>query len=79
MHARFLTREQVADELYSVAQAYAVIRRKDLRAMKVGGRGTRRIGRDDLEDYFSRMYVETERWIQEHPFTEGDQPPEEPW
>lgn len=68
---RFLTREQVADELnISMAQAYALIRRGDLRAAKIGGRGTWRIGRDDLEDYIARMYTETATWIEEHPFTE---------
>lgn len=74
MTARFLTREQVADELnVSMAQAYALIRRKDLRALKIGGRGTWRVGRDDLEAYIERAYAETERWIEEHPFNEGDE------
>jgi excisionase family DNA binding protein len=70
-HPRFLTREQVADELnISMAQAYALIRRGDLRALKLGGRGTWRVGRDDLEAFIARLYEETERWIEEHPFDE---------
>lgn len=74
MTSRFLTREQVADELnVSMAQAYALIRRKDLRALKIGGRGTWRVGRDDLESYIERAYAETERWIDEHPFNEDDE------
>ena len=73
MTARFLTRKQVADELaVSTSQVYALIRRGDLRHLKVGGRGLQRIGREDLEAYIERTYAETERWIAEHPFGEGD-------
>jgi excisionase family DNA binding protein len=49
MTPRFLTREQVAEELnISKAQLYALLRRGDLRHIKIGGRGLYRIGRDDL-------------------------------
>ena len=73
MHARFLTREQVAEELnVSLSQVYALLRRKDLRAAKLGGRGVWRIGRDDLEAYIERTYAETERWIDEHPFIDAE-------
>ena len=71
MPRRFLTRKQVAEELnISMAQCYALIRRGELRAAKIGGRGDYRIGRDDLEAYIERTYAETERWIEEHSFTE---------
>ncbi|WP_027861738.1 helix-turn-helix domain-containing protein [Marmoricola sp. URHB0036] len=71
MTDRFLTREQVAEELAtSKAQVYALIRRGDLRAMKIGGRGVWRVSRQDLEDYIARTYDETERWIVGHPFTD---------
>lgn len=71
---RFLTREQVADELaISKAQVYALLRRKDLRAMKIGGRGIWRISREDLETYIKRTYDETARWIAKHPFTEDEE------
>lgn len=74
---RFLTREQVAEELnISMSQTYALIRRGDIRAAKIGGRGDWRIGRDDLEAYVDRAYRETERWITDHPFTGEDE--EEP-
>ena len=54
MPARFLTRAQIAEELnISMAQCYALIRRGELRAAKIGGRGDYRIGRDDLEAYTS--------------------------
>lgn len=79
MSERFLTRSEVALELnVSEAQVYALIRRRDLRAAKIGGRGTWRIGRDDLEAFIETAYEQTARWIAEHPFTEDDEPLEEP-
>jgi excisionase family DNA binding protein len=76
--ARFLTRTEVADELaISESQVYALIRRKDLRALKIGGRGTWRIGRDDLEALITRLYKETGIWIDEHPFTEDSPSPDD--
>src|SRR5215203_615787 len=69
---RFLSRKQVAEELnISMAQCYALLRRGELPAAKIGGRGDYRIGRDDLEAYIKRTYGETERWIEKHPYTEG--------
>lgn len=70
---RFLTLEQVADELaISKAQVYALVRRKELRALKIGGRGVWRISRDDIEDYLSQGFKDTARWIENHPFTEEE-------
>ncbi len=61
MDRRFLTLADVADVLnISAAQAYALVRSGDLRAIKVGGRGQWRIADADLEDYIQRMYAETE-------------------
>ncbi len=61
MDRRFLTLADVADVLnISAAQAYALVRSGDLRAIKVGGRGQWRIADTDLEDYIQRMYAETE-------------------
>ena len=55
------TLADVADVLnISAAQAYALVRSGDLRAIKVGGRGQWRIADTDLEDYIQRMYAETE-------------------
>ena len=60
MPARFLTREQVSDELnISKAQAYALLRRGELRAAKIGGRGDYRIGRDDLDADIERTRAQT--------------------
>jgi hypothetical protein len=73
MSARFLTRAQVADEAAtSMAQAYALIRRGELRAAKIGGRGDLPHRPGDLEAYIARAYAETERGVAEHPFTPGE-------
>lgn len=64
MDRRFLTLTDVSDVLnISAAQAYALVRSKDLRAIKVGGRGQWRIAEADLENYIQRMYEETERLL----------------
>ncbi len=42
-------------------QAYVLIRRREIRALKIGGRGTWRVGLDDLEVFIQRTYKETER------------------
>jgi len=50
MDPRFFTIDQVAEALDTTkAQVYALVRRKELRAIKLGGRGQWRIGRTDLE------------------------------
>lgn len=67
---RFLLLADVAEILNtSVAQVYALVRRKELKAMKIGGRGQWRVQASDLEDYIQRMYVEADRFIDDHPFT----------
>ena len=66
---RFLTLADVAEVLsISAAQAYALVRSGDLRAIKVGGRGQWRIEEFELEDYISRMYAETADFVRSHPF-----------
>ncbi len=67
---RFLLLTDVAEILNtSVAQVYALVRRKELLAMKIGGRGQWRVQASDLEDYITRMYDQADRFIDEHPFT----------
>jgi excisionase family DNA binding protein len=69
---RFLTLDQVSEELATTkAQVYALVRRGDLGAIKLGGRGQWRIGRADLEAYVQRLYEETARWVEAHPFGDG--------
>ena len=72
MSARFVTMQQVAEELrLSAAQVYALVRSKDLPAVKIGGRGQWRIERARLEEWIARLYRDTEQFIDEHPFTGG--------
>ena len=70
---RFLTLAEVAEILNtSVAQVYALVRRGDLVAMKIGGRGQWRVEVDKLEDYIQRAYADAATHIEQHPFE--DQP-----
>jgi excisionase family DNA binding protein len=67
---RFLLLADVAEILNtSVAQVYALVRRKELKAMKIGGRGQWRVQASDLEDYIQQMYAEADRFIDDHPFS----------
>ncbi len=62
--ARFLTLDQVAEELAtSRAQVYALVRSGTLEAIKIGGRGQWRIERDRLEQYIDRCYQQTRRQV----------------
>ena len=57
---RFLTVAQVAEVLAtSDVQVIAMLRRGDIRAIKLGGRGQWRIERDELEAYIERCHEET--------------------
>jgi excisionase family DNA binding protein len=70
---RFLTLADVAEVLnISASQAYALVRNKDLPAIKIGGRGQYRVERDKLEDYIARMYRETSTFLDEHPFVDSE-------
>ena len=74
---RFLTLADVAEVLStSSAQVYALVRRGDLKAIKIGGRGQWRVAVADLETYIARLYQETERFVDDHPFNESDAKPE---
>ena len=70
--SRFIALSDLAEILsISASQAYALVRRGDLRAIKIGGRGQWRIERSELEVYISRMYDESAQFITDHPFVEG--------
>ena len=76
---RFLTLSEVAEILNtSSAQVYALVRRGELRAIKIGGRGQWRVEVSQLEDYIQRMYDEADNFVAKHPFVEaragGDDP-----
>jgi excisionase family DNA binding protein len=70
---RFLTLTDVAEVLNtSSAQVYALVRRGELKAIKIGGRGQWRVEASELEAFIQRMYHQTEAFIGEHPFEESD-------
>jgi excisionase family DNA binding protein len=56
---RFLTLDDVADILnVSWSQAYALVRRKELIAIQIGGRGQWRVEVDELERFIAQKYAE---------------------
>lgn len=66
MGPRFLTLADVQEQLnVSAAQAYALVRTGELKAMKIGGRGEWRVAADDLDAYITRMYEQTQEQIQQ--------------
>lgn len=66
---RFLTLADVSDILnISAAQAYALVRRGELPAIKIGGRGQWRVESARLEAYIKAAYVATGEFIDDHPF-----------
>jgi excisionase family DNA binding protein len=69
---RFLTLADVADILnVSWRQVYALVRRKELIAIQIGGRGQWRVETDELERFIAQKYAEARAGsIPEEP--EGD-------
>ncbi len=71
---RFLALTDVAEVLnISMAQVYALVRRGELPAIKIGGRGQWRVESQALEDYIAAAYSTTRQFIKEHPYL-GDDP-----
>ncbi len=74
---RFLTLTDVSEILnITSAQTYALVRRRDLRALQIGGRGQWRVERTELEAYIQRMYDKTERSVQGEPVEHEGAAPE---
>lgn len=74
--ARFLRLSEVAEELnISLAQAYALVRRNMLPAIKVGGRGQWRVERDRLAAYIEVAYADTRAFVEAHPLHERETGP----
>ena len=68
---RFLTLADVAEVLNtSSAQVYAMVRRGELEAIKIGGRGQWRVEASKLEDYIAQAYKSTREFVDDHPFAE---------
>ncbi len=71
---RFLQLADVAEILNtSTAQVYALVRRGELPAIKIGGRGQWRVETSELESFIQRSYEETRSFVREHPFAESEQ------
>ena len=69
---RFLTLPDVSEVLnISGAQMYALVRRGELRAIKIGGRGQWRVEASELEAYIQRAYADADKFVGDHPFVEG--------
>ncbi len=61
---RFLLLADVAEILNtSSAQVYALVRRGELRGIKIGGRGQWRVEDAELEKYIARMYDEASQFV----------------
>lgn len=58
----------------SAAQVYALVRRGELPAIKIGGRGQWRVEHAELEDYIARAYRDTKKFIEEHPYSSEELP-----
>lgn len=70
---RFLTLEQVSEELNtSVAQIYALVRRGELPAIRLGGRGQWRVERGRLEEFIDQLYHQTEQYVRDNPLTAAE-------
>lgn len=68
---RFLTLADVAEVLNtSSAQVYALVRRGELPAIKIGGRGQWRVEASILEEFIQKMYADTKAFVADHPFIE---------
>ncbi|CAA9229538.1 MAG: Excisionase/Xis, DNA-binding [uncultured Blastococcus sp.] len=63
---RFLTLDDVAETLnVSWAQAYALVRRKEIIAIQIGGRGQWRVEVDELERFIQQKYAEARAGLPE--------------
>jgi excisionase family DNA binding protein len=68
---RFLTLADVAEVLNtSMAQVYALVRRGELEAIRIGGRGQWRVETTKLEEYIERAYADTKEHIAATPFVD---------
>ena len=64
MAARFLTVDDLCEILaIEKPQAYALLRRGEIRGLKLGGRGEWRVEASELEAYIARSYEETQKSI----------------
>ena len=71
MPARFLTLDEVADELaVTKTQVYTMVRDGELPAIKIGKKGHWRVERTKLEEYIEARYAETAEYVRTNPLGE---------
>jgi excisionase family DNA binding protein len=69
---RFMSMADAAHVLgISSAQIYALVRRGEIPAIKIGGRGQWRVEIEGLERFIEAQMASTQRFIDDHPYT-GD-------
>ena len=67
---RFISLADAAHVLgISSAQIYALVRRGEISAMKIGGRGQWRVEIAGLERFIDEQMASTQRFIDDHPYT----------
>ncbi len=77
--SRFYGLADVAEILnISLAQVYALVRRGDLPAIKIGGRGQWRVEHTELENYIANAYKSTKQYIRDHPYSSDELVADEP-
>lgn len=70
---RFMTLVEVAEVLNtSERQVYALVRRGELAAIRIGGRGQWRVENSALEDYIEQQKQLTDEYIRANPFEPSD-------
>ena len=70
---RFLRLDDVAEILnISASQVYALVRRQELKAIKIGLRGQWRVEQSALEEFIQSRYDDTARFIAEHPLSAAE-------
>ena len=71
--SRFYGLADVAEILnISAAQVYALVRRGELPAIKIGGRGQWRVEHSELEKYIADAYRSTKQYIRDHPYSSDE-------
>jgi excisionase family DNA binding protein len=69
MAARFLTIEQVAEELaVTRTQVYTMARKGEIPAIKIGQKGHWRIERARLEEWIAAQYLATAEYVRNNPY-----------
>lgn len=70
---RMLTLTDVAEVLNtSMAQVTALVRRGELRALKLGGRGQWRVETTELEKFIAQMYERAAKDVEEYVASHSD-------